>query len=176
MYPSQATNLVTNCSTHNGKPIVESLVILEYIDETWQQNPLLPQDPHDRAAARFWAKFGDDKVIPSMWAILTKEGKEQEEASAQTNENLKFLEEELKGKKFFGGEQIGYLDIALGWLANSVPVLEEISLKVIDKEAFPLLSAWMQEFSSVPTVKESLPPHDKLITKFRAYVAAAPKK
>ncbi|EEF38364.1 glutathione s-transferase, putative [Ricinus communis] len=161
---------------HNGKPIVESLVILEYIDETWQQNPLLPQDPHDRAEARFWAKFGDDKVIPSMWAILTKEGKEQEEASAQTNENLKFLEEELKGKKFFGGEQIGYLDIALGWLANSVPVLEEISLKVIDKEAFPLLSAWMQEFSSVPKVKESLPPHDKLITKFRAFVAAAPRK
>ncbi|GMP42174.1 hypothetical protein CsSME_00011996 [Camellia sinensis var. sinensis] len=47
---------------HNGKPISESLVILEYIDETWKHNPLLPEDPYERATARFWAKFGDEKV------------------------------------------------------------------------------------------------------------------
>ena len=27
---------------HNGKPILESLIILEYIDETWKPNPILP--------------------------------------------------------------------------------------------------------------------------------------
>lgn len=48
---------------HNGKPIAESQVILEYIDETWTNFPLLPNDPHQRAQARFWARFCDDKVI-----------------------------------------------------------------------------------------------------------------
>ena len=48
---------------HHDKPIAESLVILEYIDETWKDNPLLPQDPCDKAVARFWAKFADEKVL-----------------------------------------------------------------------------------------------------------------
>ena len=47
---------------HNGKPIAESLVILEYIDETWKDNPILPRHPYDRAMARFWAKYIDEKV------------------------------------------------------------------------------------------------------------------
>lgn len=47
---------------HNGNPISESLVILEYIDETWKQNPILPQDPLHRARERFWAKFNEEKV------------------------------------------------------------------------------------------------------------------
>ncbi|CAN6566747.1 unnamed protein product [Malus baccata var. baccata] len=47
------------------------------------------------------------------WGILY-EGKEQEEAIVKAKENLKYLEEELKGKKFFGGEKLGFADVALG--------------------------------------------------------------
>ncbi|KAL7181611.1 hypothetical protein ACSBR1_040498 [Camellia fascicularis] len=48
---------------HKGKPIVESLLILEYIDEFWYNTPkLFPEDPHDRAKLRFWANFYDQKA------------------------------------------------------------------------------------------------------------------
>lgn len=47
---------------HDNKVICESFVILEYVDETWEQNPLLPKDPYERAIARFWAKFAEEKV------------------------------------------------------------------------------------------------------------------
>jgi len=50
---------------HNGNPLAESLVVVEYIDDTWKNNPFLPQDPYERALAHFWAKTLDDKVSKS---------------------------------------------------------------------------------------------------------------
>ncbi|PWA57820.1 S-crystallin [Artemisia annua] len=48
---------------HNGTPICESLVILEYIDEIWNKTTrFLPEDPISRATARFWAKFSDEQL------------------------------------------------------------------------------------------------------------------
>lgn len=48
---------------HNGKPVCESLIVLQYIDEVWNDKaPLLPSDPCLRAQARFWADFVDKKV------------------------------------------------------------------------------------------------------------------
>ena len=47
---------------HGGKPVCESMIIVEYIDQTWPHNPLLPTDPYEKAIARFWVKFAEDKV------------------------------------------------------------------------------------------------------------------
>ena len=48
---------------HRRKPIAETSVILQYIEEIWPQNPLLPNDPFKKALAQFWTKFEDDKVM-----------------------------------------------------------------------------------------------------------------
>uniref|UniRef100_A0A2N9IZ52 glutathione transferase n=1 Tax=Fagus sylvatica TaxID=28930 RepID=A0A2N9IZ52_FAGSY len=154
---------------HNGKPLAESLVILEYIDETWKQTPLLPEDPSERATARFWAKFGDDKVLPSVWNVFIKQGKDQEEAIVTAHENLRNLEGLISGKKFFSGETIGLVDLAFGWLANLLGVFEEVmGVTLIDHEKYPFLLTWMHNFADAPIIKESWPPRDKLITKYKA--------
>ncbi|KAF2323344.1 hypothetical protein GH714_034791 [Hevea brasiliensis] len=47
---------------HNGKPICESMIIIKYIDEVWNDRaPLLPSDPYQRAHARFGADYIDKK-------------------------------------------------------------------------------------------------------------------
>jgi len=47
---------------HNGKPICESLVILQYVDELFAGRSILPTDSYERATARFWAAYAGDKV------------------------------------------------------------------------------------------------------------------
>lgn len=49
---------------HEGKPICDSLLIVEYIDEFWLDKArLLPAQPFACAQARFWADFISKQVI-----------------------------------------------------------------------------------------------------------------
>ncbi|KAA8548813.1 hypothetical protein F0562_000497 [Nyssa sinensis] len=152
---------------HDGKVIIESLLILEYLDEKWKEFPLLPQDPYERATARFWANFGDAKLLGAGWTALRSQGDEKERALELCIEALEKIEGELKGKKFFGGETIGYLDLAMGWISYMLPVWEEVGcMTILDPKKFPSITAWKEKFLSHPVIKENLPPRDKMMVYF----------
>jgi glutathione S-transferase len=55
---------------HDGRPVIESAVILYYLDEVFPRPPLMPQDPHQRAAVRQFNKMIDEYVHNSC-SILT---------------------------------------------------------------------------------------------------------
>ncbi|KAA8527772.1 hypothetical protein F0562_035359 [Nyssa sinensis] len=153
---------------HAGKVVLESFLILEYLDETWKQYPLLPQDPYDRAMARFWAKFAEEELLYVSWIALCSQGDEKERNFKLSIEAMEKIEGELKGKKFFGGETIGYLDLVMGWISYWLPVWEEVgSMKILDPQNFPSTTAWMNNFLSHPVIKDNLPPRDKMIVYFQ---------
>ncbi|XP_010243637.1 PREDICTED: probable glutathione S-transferase [Nelumbo nucifera] len=153
---------------HNGKPIAESLVILEYIDETWPEHPLLPKDAQLRAEARFWAKFAEDKGI-CIWRFFSSVGEEQEKAKKESLEMLRTIEEHgLAEKKFFGGYTIGFADLAFGWISHWMGVMEDIvGVKLVEAQTFPHLHAWVHNFKQVPGIKENLPDPEKMFARLK---------
>lgn len=158
---------------HNGKPLAESLVIVEYIDEIWGNHPLLPQQPYDRALARFWSKFIDDKCLPAISkAAFTANKEERDKATEESLEALQILENELK-HKFFGGDTIGLVDIAAGFIAFWLPAIEEaVELKLLSYDKFPKLHKWGQEYTNHPVVKQNLPQRDKVVGFFKGRYAS----
>ncbi|CAF2082387.1 unnamed protein product [Brassica rapa] len=150
---------------HADKPVCESNIIVEYVDETWSASgpSMLPSTPYDRAIARFWAAYIDEKWFPSLKSILKAEGEEEKKAVlAQVEEGNALLEKAFndcsKGKPFFNGDHIGYLDIAFGCFLAWLRVTELAGgHKLIDEVKTPSLSKWAERFCNDPAVKPVMP-------------------
>eukprot|EP00253_Pinus_taeda_P010157 PITA_10157 len=143
---------------HNGKPVCESMIIVQYIEEAWgnKEPNLMPKDPYDLAIARFWAAFVDDKRFPSMRAAFFAQGEQLQKEVEVTVTNFLLIEEALRtndcfaGKPHFGGDEIGLIDIALGSLSAFITGVEKATDSVlIDAEKMPLLSAWLDSVNSM---------------------------
>ncbi|ONK67311.1 uncharacterized protein A4U43_C06F18830 [Asparagus officinalis] len=144
---------------HDGKPICESLVIVQYIDEVWadKKAPILPKDPYARAQARFWADFIDKKIYECGTRLWKLKGEAQEEAKKEFIDILKLLESELGDKNFFGGDSFGFVDIALVPFTAWFYSYETCANFSVEKEA-PKLVAWGKRCTERESVAKSL--HD----------------
>ncbi|KAG8085579.1 hypothetical protein GUJ93_ZPchr0010g8880 [Zizania palustris] len=155
---------------HGGRALAESVIILQYLDDAWPDSrSLLPADPFDRALARFWCHFADDKLGPAVGAVFASTGEEQEAAVRQVHDNLALLEAELregvfKGRRFFGGDEVGLLDVVLGCGSYWLAVFEEVTaVRLVDADAFPLFHTWLRDFEAQEEVKETIPSVDRLL-------------
>ncbi|XP_054810582.1 glutathione S-transferase U17-like [Prosopis cineraria] len=155
---------------HAEKPVCESLIIVEYVDEVWSSSPsILPSDPYDRAIARFWAAYLDEKWFPAMKSVGGAKGDEQRKALIQQlEEGLALMENAYhsisKGKPFFGGDRVGYLDIAFGCFLGWLRVTEALlGLKLLDPAKTPGLAQWAGAFCADDAVKHVMPETDKLL-------------
>ncbi|KAM0907363.1 hypothetical protein ACQ4PT_016168 [Festuca glaucescens] len=154
---------------HNGVPICESLVILEYIDEKFAAigPSLLPADIYERAMARFWASYIDSKL--KMFRANTD--KEKAEDTRETIEAVQTLEGLLSGsaegqskKPFFGGDDAGYVDVVLaGMIAWMQGTKALCGVELLDAARTPLLLDWMERFAELDAAKLIMPDVGNLV-------------
>ncbi|KAJ3700558.1 hypothetical protein LUZ61_004263 [Rhynchospora tenuis] len=159
----------------DGRPIAESLVILEYVDEMWKSPPIMPEDPYERAMVRFWADFIYKKVAPCSYTILFTVGEALEKAIEEFTRNLATLEEGIgkdfanAGKPFIHGAKPGLLDIIMGSSSGGIRLLADLTGKeLIDKDKVPLVYSSVHSFESLPIAKETQVPYEQLLSRVLA--------
>jgi maleylacetoacetate isomerase len=109
----------------DGPALIESLAIIEYLDETHPNPPLLPKDPRGRARVRGLAQLvaadSHPLIVPRVREYLEHELKhDQPTVTAWCRhwhtQALTALETHLKGKetgKFAHGDQVTMADICI---------------------------------------------------------------
>nr|GMC88106.1 glutathione S-transferase U17-like [Ipomoea batatas] len=186
---------------HEEKSVCESLIVVQYIDEVWTNGTaILPYDPYDRAIALFWASYIEEKVSISalhffihlinpnfrtdhLWSPLLGELRkaEGEEEKAKVMEKIgqgmALLEEAFlkcsKGKAFFGGDSIGYVDIALGGFLGWIKATEILAgRKILDGEKTAGLVGWSERFLLDKAVKDVIMEPEKLAEIYQRFQAA----
>ncbi|RZC45947.1 hypothetical protein C5167_038890 [Papaver somniferum] len=147
---------------HNGKPVCESLIIVQYIDEVWHdKSPLLPSDPYRRAQARFWADYVDKKIYDCGRRVYMNKGDDQERAKVELIECLKVLESELGDKPYFGGEKFGFVDIVFVPNYSWFHTYETFGKFSVEEEC-PQLMAWVKRCMEKESVSRTLPDPQKV--------------
>ncbi len=76
---------------HDGRPIVESTLICEYVDDIHPQPSLVPEDPYLRARMRLWSKQVDEAIFEATREITF---------SASFREKLRQMSEQQRATRF----------------------------------------------------------------------------
>ncbi|KAH7573117.1 hypothetical protein JRO89_XS03G0071700 [Xanthoceras sorbifolium] len=114
----------------------------------------------------------DDWQGSAVWRIFYSTGdQELEKAIKESLEMLETVEEHgLEAKKYFNGEKIGMVDIALGSILYWLGVIEAtFGVKLFEPHKFPRLHKWFQSFLEVPVIKQNLPNRDGMIVLFKHF-------
>ena len=141
---------------HGNIQVYESTIINEYLEESFPERRLLPDDSSKRANARIWIDFDNTKFVPMFYKLLlAQESSLQKILVAQMTERLVFLDQEgfssaSKGPYWFG-QKLSLVDLSLYPHFERFPVLTEYRGMNIPRSC-RRLRAWldvMRERSSV---------------------------
>ena len=98
--------------------------------------------------------------------VFQKTGEAQKAAIDESKEHFNTLEGALatigKESPYFGGVNVGFVDIILGPLAVWLPVFETVLGLDLEFDKLPRLSAWRKAFSESP-LAECFPESEELV-------------
>jgi glutathione S-transferase len=149
----------------DDRPIFESMIINELLEELYPRPPLFPADPIGRAEARAWIVFANDVLFPGSAAAMTAlagglEGDALARPLGAIRDAFAKLERQLAraGGPWFQGQAFSLVDaayapffrrwrIAEGWGGPEARALA----------GFPAVSAWAEALLRRPSVARAAP-------------------
>ena len=126
----------------DDRPLAESAVLMEFLEERYPEPALLPADPADRAAVRLLI-FRADELTDPYYALRRGEDGGHEEFDAA----LARLDGLLGEQPYLSGSEYGLADIAL------VPwVLRARDMLGVELDGFRSLSDWLARLEQRPAI------------------------
>ncbi|KAI6683100.1 hypothetical protein NL676_029013 [Syzygium grande] len=104
-----------------------------------------------------------------MFSVLKTDGVAQERAVKEVHEKMKVFEEGIKcsypgGSPIINGDNVGLLDIVVCSILGAHKAQEEIlGVKFLDREKCPRVTSRVKALTELPSVKEAMRPHEKLV-------------
>jgi glutathione S-transferase len=147
--------LVPVLVTDDGRVLTDSPRILRYIEETWPEPPLVPADPHDRAAIDVFCDWFNRvwKRPPNLIA----DGEGSPELVAELEGSMAYFEALLHGREYLFGDftladvtAFPFLKYALGLAAHDVDDFHRILNRHLPLAGHPRVAEWIRRVDLHP--------------------------
>ncbi|MDZ8051239.1 MAG: glutathione S-transferase family protein [Aulosira sp. ZfuVER01] len=155
-----------------GFHIVESIAILDYLEAKYPTPAMLPQDAKDLAIARMVQMVTINELLsaimpltPQMLGLPGGDLEKMEQAKQKASTVLKFFENLLDDRPYFGSDRITLAEPVAGTL---VPWLPKGGVSLKD---YPKLSAWCHRLLARPTWQATEVPLEVLKARMAARMA-----
>lgn len=126
----------------DDRPLAESAVLMEFLEERYPEPALLPSDPADRAAVRLLI-FRADELTDPYYALR----REEDGAREQFDAALARLDGLLGEQPYLSGAEYGLADIALvPWVLRARDVLG------VELAGFAALTDWLARLEQRPAI------------------------
>jgi glutathione S-transferase len=156
---TQMPMLVTEGITVHGASTAN-----EYIDERWNEPPLLPGSAASRAEARGWINWLEDKLQPTYEAALLEIDRERYERHKESLDSaLQTLEKRLQARiesggwspsSYWHGERLGMVDLSYAATLMRFAGLVEFHAWKMPR-SLPAVTAWIGTLGADPVVRDT---------------------
>ena len=142
LYEKNPAGRVPVVEEDDGRPLAESAVIMEFLEERYPEPPLLPPDPADRAAVRLLI-FRDGDLTTPYYALRRGD----QGAAEKLDAALGRFDGLLGEQPYLGGAEYGLADIALvPWFLRVRDMLG------VELDGYPALSDWLARLEPRPAI------------------------
>ena len=157
--------------------LYESVIINEFLDETFPEPALMPSDPFLRAQARVWIDYSNTRFIDAIYDLLgAKDAEAQAEQAAKLTACMEYMEDRglkaLGSDPFWLGSEVSLVDIAYWPFFERLPAVTHYRGVGIP-ERCTRLKAWAEAMEARDSVQSTMHQPDYYIQSYSRHAQAA---
>lgn len=132
--------------------VIESVAILDYLELRYPDIALVPKEIQAIAKMRMVSAIAINELMPSLLAVINAQQQPLSDAiQTRLATAWQFLDDELQGKTYFGGDRLNIGDIVAG---ATIVLFHRLGVSLHD---YPSLEAWRQHISDRPAWQQTQP-------------------